>query len=75
MAFAIRAENVRDPSNSEVIMLRVEDAPGCDGIERNTAVAGEDGTPMSYIPHDRHIVVSGHNPSASSRYFAITPVA
>jgi len=72
MSFTIRAEDVRNPGNSEVIMVREEDAIGCEGIECGTAVAGEDGTPMSHTPHDRHIVVSGYNPLASPRYFAIS---
>lgn len=71
MSFTIRAEDVRNPGNSEVIMLREEDAIGCDGIECGTAVAGDDGTPISHTPHGRHIVVSGYNPLASPRYFAI----
>ena len=72
MSFTIRAEDLRNPRNSEVIMLREEHAIGCEGNECGTSVAGEDGTPMSHTPHDRHIVVSGDNPPASPRYFAIS---
>jgi hypothetical protein len=72
MSFTIRVEDVRNPGSSEVIVLREEEAVGCDGIECGTAVAGEDGAPISHTPHDRHIVVSGYIPLASPRYFAVS---
>lgn len=72
MAFTIRPEHLRDPLNSEEILVRHEDAFDCDGIDCGTAVGNDLGAPVSYVSHDRHMIVSGRNPLASERCIAIS---
>lgn len=50
MNFSIRPEDMRDPGNSNTILLRVEDAVNCDGVACGTAVSHPDtGDPVSSL--------------------------
>jgi hypothetical protein len=50
--------------------VRVERAEDCDGVKCGTAIT-VDGKPVPMVRHDRHLVVTGHNPPASPLYFVI----
>jgi hypothetical protein len=69
--FLVRPEDVRNPGDSQDTFVREERVVNCDGLACGTAVADEEGQPISFLPHDRHIVVSGISPLASPRYFAV----
>lgn len=69
--FVIRPEDVRNPGDSEDTFVREEGVVECDGVVCGTSVADEEGQPISSVPHDRHIVVSGINSLASPRYFVV----
>ena len=70
--FIVRPEDMRNPGDSQDTFVREERVVDCDGLACRTAVADEEGHPISFVPHDRHIVVSGINPLASPRYFVVT---
>ena len=73
MSFSIRAEDMRDPWNSDPSMLRIEDADDCDGLACGTAISDPDtGDPISTFGPHSHLVVSGSNPLASPRYTAVS---
>jgi hypothetical protein len=73
MSFKPKSEDLRDPLASGETLVRGEDAFDCDGVACGTAVADEDGGTVSFVRHDRHMVISGRNPAASPRYIAIPP--
>jgi len=74
MAFIrIETADLRDPSESNVTNLRIEFDLDCDGVVCGNAVEGHDGEPVSCVPHDPHVVVSGSDPEASPRWFAYRP--
>jgi len=52
-------------------VIRTERLGSCDGTVCGTALSDEEGHPVSCVPHDHHLVVSGYNPLASPRYFAV----
>jgi len=72
MSIKVRPEDLRDPLASEEPLVRIEEAFDCDGVECGTAVADEDGKPMSSVRHDIHLVISGREPLASPRCTAIS---
>ena len=66
----ISAEQLRSPFDSETILIREECAADCEGDvcgkaywEGGEIVAGPG-------PH-HHLVISGENPTAAERYFAV----
>jgi hypothetical protein len=69
MRFLVSPEDLRNPGDSRDTFVREQLVISCDGLVCGTAVTDEEGQPISAIPHDRHIVVSGINPLASPRYF------
>jgi hypothetical protein len=66
----IRPEDQRDPYDSHDTLFRIEIVAHCDGVVCDTAVSDRHGQPASCMMHD-HLVISGYNPLASPRYFAI----
>lgn len=72
MKIIIRPEDHRDPHDSQNILCRIEEAPGCEGAVCGTDASGEHGKSVSTISHDHHLVISGINPLASPRYFAVS---
>jgi hypothetical protein len=71
MSFIIRPEDLRDPFDSAQTEVRIELDPGCDGLVCGNAIEGEDGEPVSCVPHDQHLVISGKDPVASPRRFSL----
>lgn len=69
MIIRIPVEALRDPFDSATTLIGLDDAADCDG-----SVCAEaylcDGDPVEPGPH-HHIVVSGEEPSASRRCFAV----
>lgn len=71
MNIQIKPEDMRDGMESERPFIRLDDGLGCDGVVCETAVIDDDGNPASRLGLHRHVVVSGINPLASARYYAI----
>lgn len=69
--FRIGPEDMRNPGDSQDTFVREEGVVNCNGLACGTAVADGEGQPISSVPHDRHIVVSGINPLAAPRYFVV----
>ena len=65
-----RAEDLRDPWDSERTLIGEEDAADCDGVVCGEAFSDEYGEMVQPDPH-HHIVVSGEEPKASARYYLI----
>jgi hypothetical protein len=67
----ITAEQQRDPLESEDTVVRNEDAEGCYGEVCGQYYEDEDGSALRPSAHS-HAVVTGHNPEAASRVWAIS---
>ena len=71
MKIEIKPEDLRHGMDSEQTLIREEDGLGCDGVVCSTAVNDDDGNPASRCGRHKHLVISGINPLASPRYYAI----
>jgi len=63
-------EELRDPLNSTMTLLAVEDAPDCDGVICGQAFLDLNGQMIKPGPH-WHLVISGQDPEASVLCYAI----
>lgn len=72
MKMTIRPEDHRDPYDSQSILCRIEEAAGCEGGVCGTGASAVDGKCVPTISHDHHLVISGYNPLASPKYFAVS---
>jgi len=70
MKIRIPAAALRDPADSEILMVRIEPAYDCYGEECNDTVFSADGELEPRSPHF-HVVESGKQPEAGPRYVAI----
>jgi hypothetical protein len=69
--FTIKPEDLWGPEGSRETVVRTEDAADCDGVVCGEDLIDDNGQPFSPRgPHD-HLIVSGREPKASPRYFAI----
>lgn len=80
MMFTWKTADLRDPWQSEIVRMRLEDALDCDGMCCGTAIcdpdlpaelAGQIGATVSTMGMHWHMVVSGENPEASPRHIAV----
>jgi hypothetical protein len=65
------AEDIRNPSDSEIQLVRIEDAADCYGEACNQYYESEDGDPLKPRSHS-HLVVTGQDPTTTPRY---TPIS
>jgi len=70
MIIRITAEQLRNPFESTRTLIREEDAAHCDGSVCGQVFSDEDGDAVLPGPH-HHVVVTGEEPSAAPRYFAV----
>lgn len=66
----ISAEQLRNPFDSETILIREECAAACEGDVCDNAHWEEGEIVAGPGPH-HHLVVSGENPKAAERYYAV----
>ena len=71
MIIRIKAEELRDPFDSERILIREEDAAHCDGGPCGEALFDQEGELLREPGPHHHIVASGENPTASPHYGAV----
>ena len=64
------AEELRHPFDSEKILVREECAADCEGEICGTAY-WEDGEIIAGPGPHHHLVISGENPKAAERYYAV----
>jgi len=62
--------SLRGPSESSVVLVRVEDGGDCDGSLCGSMRFSSDGEPELPDPH-HHLVISGRAPEAGPRWFPI----
>jgi hypothetical protein len=65
------AEDIRNPEDSERLLLHTEDATDCYGEICGQYYEGEDGEPLKPSPHS-HLVGTGQNPGTTPRCVPIS---
>lgn len=66
----IKAEDLRNPFDSNETNVSIEDAPDCDGSVCGNVCADTDGHKVSPGPHF-HIVLIGKKPQTSPRRYLV----
>lgn len=70
MKIRFPASTLRDPGDSEIMNVRIEDAVECDGSACGELSLDECGEEQNPGPH-RHLVESGMAPEAGPRFYLI----
>lgn len=70
MIIEVRAEDLRNPSDSKSVVIAAEGAADCDGSECLELFYDEYGEAIDRGPH-HHLIVTGQDPPTSPHRFAI----